>query len=166
MHSNSATDTGYLQYLGSVADELTALTLQQPRILDFGSGKEAVLTKLLRHSGFDCTAYDPLYGIGCNSLMQQYDLIVLCEVIEHIVELASTLHMIRKCCVPGGYVVIKTQPAPESVPAFFSWWYTHDPTHINFFTRRSLIVLSQVLDCIMEHHESATLFFFKKNFGC
>ena len=82
-HDNSLANEGYVKFLGQVADVVAGLGAGQPRVLDFGSGEKAVLAEILRQRGFDCVAYDPLCSKGQAALRDRYDIVVLCEVIEH-----------------------------------------------------------------------------------
>jgi SAM-dependent methyltransferase len=136
-HDNTLANAGYVQFLSEVADVVCGLAGPGARGLDFGSGQNAVLTALLRERGLGCVAYDPLYGIGPAALREQYDVVVLCEVIEHLRELRPALATIGACLRPGGRMVVRTQCYP-SVAEVPSWWYARDPTHLNFFAERTL----------------------------
>jgi hypothetical protein len=136
-HDNTETNSGYVRFLGETADLVAAIAKPAARILDFGAGENAVLTKLLQRRGFDCVAYDPVYGLGNAALAQRYDVVILCEVIEHLRELREEILALGKCVVPDGYVVVRTQCYP-SVTAIPSWWYARDATHINFFAPQTL----------------------------
>ncbi len=164
-HDNTRENAGYVRFLGEVAEVVGGIAPVSARILDFGSGENAVLAHLLRDQGHDCAAYDPLYGIGAEMLAdsrwrsralpggaetregvetlpglpRQYDVIVLCEVIEHLRDLRDELARIRACLAPGGRVVVRTQCYP-SLAALPTWWYARDATHINFFAPATLDV--------------------------
>ncbi|MBN2038243.1 MAG: methyltransferase domain-containing protein [Chitinispirillaceae bacterium] len=131
LHDNKPDHEGYRTFLDTVADCLVRVCDPPGKVLDFGSGPNAILTSLLRERGVDCTAYDPLYGIGKEALLGSYDTIALCEVIEHLRCLNSELGALRHLLRPGGRMLIRTKihPGPD---AFASWWYRSDITHINF----------------------------------
>jgi hypothetical protein len=131
LHDNTGGHAGYRSFLGEVADIIGQVTAQSGRILDFGSGRHAVLTSLLRERGYSCTAYDPLYGIGMDSTEFTYDTVVLCEVIEHLRDLKEDLRIITGQVNPSGTLVIRTGIHPRS-ESFGSWWYKNDRTHINY----------------------------------
>jgi len=134
LHERGRDDEGYRSYLAALADEVDRMPPTRPRILDVGSGPAAVLTELLVARGYDCRAYDPLYDLGLEHLAATWDLLVLCEVIEHFRDLGAELDRMRCLLAPGGYVLVKTEfyPSVEAVP---SWWYGRDETHVNFFDR-------------------------------
>jgi SAM-dependent methyltransferase len=136
-HDNRASNPGYRTFLGQVADVVVGLGTKNPRILDFGSGENAVLADILRDRGLACVAYDPLYGREPLALRQRYDVVVVCEVIEHLRQLRQELLAIRQCLNPDARIVVRTQCYP-SVAGITSWWYTHDTTHINFFSQQAL----------------------------
>jgi len=131
-HDNSPANAGYMTFLGQVADVVAGLKPKPGRVLDFGSGDNAVLTGILRQRGFDCTAYDPVYGLGLAALRDRYDTVVVCEVIEHLRDLRGDLALLKECLAPGGRVVVRTQCYP-SVATIPTWWYARDATHLNLF---------------------------------
>jgi hypothetical protein len=137
LHDNSPDHEGYRTFLNEVADLVVQRIDRSGRILDFGCGRHAVLTSILRERGFDCTAFDPLYGIGMEVLSDRYDTVVLCEVIEHMREVKNELRTIKELLNPCGTLVIQTR-LYTSLESFDSWWYKNDITHINFFGRTTI----------------------------
>jgi SAM-dependent methyltransferase len=136
-HDNTPTNEGYAKFLGQVADVVAAIAPGSARVLDFGSGENAVLADILRQRGFDCAAYDPVYGLGQAALRDRYDMVVLCEVIEHLRDLRAEILTLKGCLGPGGRVVVRTQCYP-SIAEMTTWWYARDATHLNFFSERTL----------------------------
>jgi hypothetical protein len=136
-HDNSRSNEGYVKFLGQVADVVAGLRKGPARVLDFGSGETAVLADLLRQRGFDCVAFDPLYGKGTSALSARYDVVVLCEVIEHLRDLHAEILSLQECLSSDGRIVVRTQCYP-SVADMASWWYARDATHLNFFSERTL----------------------------
>ena len=136
-HDNSPANEGYVEYLRQVADAVARLAVDKARVLDFGSGEQAVLAEILRQRGFDCVAYDPLYRKGQAALRDRYNIVVLCEVIEHLHDLRAEILSLKRCLGPRGRIVVRTQCYP-SVAEMTSWWYARDATHLNFFAERTL----------------------------
>jgi SAM-dependent methyltransferase len=143
-HDNTPSNLGYRRFLSEVADSVVGLGLGEGTVLDFGAGKHAVLTQLLRERGLRARDYDPLYGRGDDALEERYDLVVLCEVIEHLRDLRSELASLRECLRPAGRVLLRTQIYP-AVELIADWWYSRDPTHLNFFGEATMDTVAALL---------------------
>jgi SAM-dependent methyltransferase len=143
-HDNSPSNLGYRRFLCEVAAAVEGLNLGEGDILDFGAGENAVLTQLLRERGLRARDYDPLYGRGLDALDEHYDLVILCEVIEHLRDLTRELTRIQACLRPGGRVLLRTRIYP-SVEMMADWWYGRDPTHLNFLGRETLRTVAALL---------------------
>lgn len=157
LHDNDADHEGYLRYLGEMADAVRTRIKPPARILDFGSGKNAILTTLLRETGFDCTPYDPLYSIGLDELQLRYDAIILCEVIEHLRDLPGEIAKIKHALNPGGSVFIRTRLYPP-IEEFPHWWYKNDPTHINFFSYATIDKMAKIMRLSPARAEKTDIF--------
>jgi hypothetical protein len=144
LHDNTVANTGYVGFLNELADVVVREIPASGRVLDYGSGRNAVLTRLLRQKGYDCTAYDPLYSIGKDALAKKYDGVVLCEVVEHLRDLKKELANIKNAAGKSGKMFIRTKLYP-SLGNFPAWWYRNDITHVNFLSGRSLAVLAAML---------------------
>lgn len=144
-HDNLPDNADYRRYLQSVGDELRRIPIRTPRTLDFGSGPAAVLTGILSKQGLDCRAYDPLYGIDGDALAGTYDIVIACEVIEHLRDVRRELLLIGRLLEPGGYVLIRTK-LYQRTDQFPGWWYCADPTHINFLSKRTMRYVAQLLE--------------------
>jgi hypothetical protein len=134
-HNNTIENAGYVGFLNEMVAQAEALSFQSGPILDFGSGENAVLTELLNARGLACTAYDPLYGRA--QVAGPYALIIICEVIEHLRDLRGELARLHDLLAPDGKILVRTQPYP-SVDEIPAWWYSRDPTHLNFFSEDTL----------------------------
>jgi hypothetical protein len=144
LHENSIDHEGYVRFLNEIAVVVGEWSSPAGLLLDYGSGPETILTRLLRKNGYDCTPYDPLYDIGNDVFSRTYDTIVLCEVIEHLRDIRIETEKIKNVLNPAASVIIRTRlhPVPE---AFDSWWYKNDRTHVNFFSREAVSVLAALL---------------------
>jgi SAM-dependent methyltransferase len=163
LHDNSLSNAGYVKFLSQVADVATCVVddvLRIPpggaKVLDFGCGKEAVACRLLKDRGIDCRGYDPLYG----RLLPEsgrYDIIILCEVIEHLRDIRGELALIGGLLREGGVIILRTQ-IYDSPASFPNWWYAQDPTHINFFNEKSLSVAAGMAGKRLEKTEFSDIF--------
>jgi hypothetical protein len=159
LHDNSAGDSGYVRYLSGVADALERELPQNGRILDFGSGPDFVLTRILRQRGYCCEPYDPLYGIGAGALRRgnEYAAVIMCEVIEHLRTPAAELEAIGTVVAPDdGIVVIQTR-LYSAETEFPSWWYAQDPTHIAFYSFKTMEYIGRLLRGPVEYRADKNL---------
>ncbi len=143
-HENSAHNSEYVRYLTGISREIDRIPTPHPKILDFGSGPEYVLTRVLRKRGFDCEPYDPVYDLGEEQLSSQFDIVIICETIEHVRDIQKELLLLQRVCNPRGYIFIHTELYPRKED-FLHWWYALDPTHINFFSDNALVTLARLL---------------------
>lgn len=162
LHDNNADNAGYVNYLNTIVNVATGVVSRDKKIIDFGSGKNAVLTGLLKKKGYDCTAYDPLFDHNVNQKKNLYDVLIACEVVEHLRDLRDELFMIRELVKDRSEIIIRTQlyPQPEG---FLKWWYIQDLTHINFFSLKSMDVTCQILNCQFEETDEKDIFILKVN---
>ena len=143
-HDNSAADANYIEYIGSFADEIGRVPVASPRVLDFGSGPAQVLEKVLGERGVACVSYDPLYGIGEGALDGAYDVVAICEVMEHVRDLKKELDIVKRLINHSGYAVVRTELYTEQTD-FETWWYARDITHVNFFRLTTMLRIAEYL---------------------
>lgn len=146
LHDNGFSDNGYVRFLEEIVKVVEDLDPAGLRILDFGCGRNAVLSGLLQRKGFACDFYDPLYALGTRCLSEKYDIVVLCEVVEHLRNLKDEARIINNLLRQNGKVIVRTNPYP-SREEFRTWWYKEDLTHINFFSRKSVDVFAMKIGC-------------------
>ncbi len=137
LHDNTINNSGYVRYLSDIPNIISNLNIKNPKVLDFGSGKNTVLEILLKREGFSCFSYDPLYNIGLDFLSQKFDIVVLFEVIEHAYNIENELDLISRLLKKGSVLILRTELLDDSV-IFKNWWYKEDPTHVNFFNFQSI----------------------------
>lgn len=137
LHDNTIGNSGYVRFLGEVSETVASYCTPDERILDYGCGKDAVLTELLRQRGLKCDPFDPLYDFPPLTFDRQYDVVILCEVIEHCRNVRVTLSEIDRLLAPGGILFVRTKCYPP-VNRLTTWWYTQDLTHVCFFSRTAL----------------------------
>ncbi|NLE02129.1 MAG: class I SAM-dependent methyltransferase, partial [Fibrobacter sp.] len=144
-HNNNLSNTGYVAFLSKLKNVINEITPKYTDVLDFGCGKNAVLSELLRNDGYNVHSYDPLFDMPLEDEDRKYNVIVLCEVIEHIRDLQNDIALIKRLLKSGGKVLIRTRLMP-SVTEVPRWWYAQDKTHINFFSEQSIAVLAGYLN--------------------
>jgi SAM-dependent methyltransferase len=145
LHDNSIDNKGYIEFLEKIVSVIADRFPVDCTILDFGSGANAVLGKILDKKGYSCDSYDPLFNIQRSSDFVLYDIIVICEVIEHLRFLQNDLEFIKKHLKPDGTIIIRTQLYPDA-KKFLNWWYIQDLTHINFFSPVTIAFVASQLN--------------------
>lgn len=143
-HTNTASDKNYVAYLSGIAADILALPVASPCVLDFGSGPEHVLSDILNGRGAVCVPHDPMYGLDASGSQEKFDIVVLCETIEHVRNLSQELGLISRLVKSDGYVYIHTQ-LYDDIPDMHSWWYLIDVTHINFFCLRTMEKIGEMI---------------------
>lgn len=136
-HNNTLENAGYTEYLGAIVSTVEHIGKTSPKILDFGCGERAVLTSLLNKNGYDCVAYDPVFEKEIPDRSSKFDIVVLCEVIEHLRDIPEELKLINTLLKNDGVLIIRTRLYP-SFQGIEKWWYAQDKTHINFFSKKAI----------------------------
>ena len=136
-HNNVSSDPRYIKYLTKTVDFVEPHRDSNSKILDFGSGKNAVLEYVYKNRGIKIDSYDPMYGIGLSLEKKSYDIVILCEVIEHLINPKKELEFINSLLKTDGMIFIRTSIFNDSMD-FATWWYRKDPTHIIFFSNRTI----------------------------
>ena len=144
LHDNSMENTGYVEMLNRFIQDFILPRIRPPAVvLDFGSGPEPVLSNLLKQRGFSCDSYDPYFASFQLNMNNQYDLIILFEVIEHLTDPVHVMSALFSLLHDGKYCVISTLFHPEQSDRFETWWYRRDITHRSFFSAETFYTLAE-----------------------
>jgi len=130
-HENSETDSGYREYLTSIAVSIRPHLKHGEKGLDFGCGRTKLLAEILSPQTID--SYDVYFHPEESLLEQNYDFIIMSEVIEHLRDPALTMKKLRTL---SSKFFIKTKMYPDK-EEFGSWFYKRDNTHVQFFNETS-----------------------------
>lgn len=143
-HNNSLRDEGYRNFLESfikpILQELTYLEIN--KILDYGSGPEPELCRLLMQYALEGTileescdirGWDPFFAPDTDFFKEGADLVTCLEVAEHFENPREDMKKMADCCRPDGYVAVGTMLLP-GISEFKNWWYRSDFTHVAFYT--------------------------------
>ncbi len=133
LHENSISDEGYTAFLGRVIKPLKERFPPASSVLDFGSGPNPVLARLLRHEGFEVDIYDSFFAANTAVFDQTFDVITLTEVLEHLSGPGEEIARLDGALRPGGSIAVMMRLLDES-DDFSNWHYKNDPTHISFFS--------------------------------
>lgn len=137
LHKNDVTATDYQNFVSPLTDWLASLYPCGSRGLDFGCGTAPILAFMLRKHGLKMFEYDPYFAADASALKESYDFVVASEVVEHFYSPATEFSRLRELIKPGGHLGLMTLLVPENVH-FESWHYRRDPTHVVFYSRRTL----------------------------
>jgi len=145
-HKNALHNSGYLDFITSFLEESVKPYIQPGEaVLDFGSGPVPALSWLLRKDGYNTDSYDPFFHPDNSWETKKYKAVVLLEVLEHLASPVETLGKIKSSLRKNGFLCIRSNLHQENISDFSTWWYRQDPTHISFFSERTIHYLSSKL---------------------
>jgi SAM-dependent methyltransferase len=136
LHENSPGDPGYRKFLSRLFEPMAECILPASRGLDFGCGPGPALSLMFGERGHRMAVFDPFFAPDSSVLDIEYDFVTATEVIEHLHRPKETLERMWSCVKPGGYLGLMTQLVIDQ-SAFSRWRYTHDATHVCFYTRKT-----------------------------
>lgn len=143
-HVNSMDDPHYVSYFRAFIEKtlLDHCTVGMVG-LDFGSGPEPVLAKLLeRDYGFRMDIYDLFYSPDKSYDNQTYDFITVTEVLEHLRTPMAYFELFGTLLKEDGILAVMTNFHSNSEQHFNKWHYTRDHSHISFYTPRTFDVIA------------------------
>lgn len=140
LHNNN--DENYLTYQNNFYEMIKDYL--NGDILDYGCGDNHVLSTILCKNGYDSFYYDLYFYKNEDVFVKSYDVIILEEVIEHLMEPILVLKRLSKLLKKDGRLIIRTNFIKDGTN-LNSWWYLRDITHISFFTLNSFSICSQLL---------------------
>lgn len=136
-HDNTELTPGYRGFLNrSLAPLCEKVTSDFPSSaigLDFGCGEGAFLSVMAAEKGLLIKNYDLYYHNHSSLLGEQYDYIVMTEVLEHIARPAELLPKLLAMLKAKGFLLVMTKRV-LSQSRFAQWHYKQDPTHICFYS--------------------------------
>jgi hypothetical protein len=139
LHANTPDDSGYVGYLEAYSREHIEPHLEKgAMLLDFGCGREPVLASLLEKRGFSCACYDKYFFNDRTVLEARYDAVILLEVLEHLFDVRTAFMGFHSLLKEDGLLFIRTRLHQGDRAAFLSWWYVQDPTHVAFYSERTM----------------------------
>lgn len=136
-HNNSLENEGYVKMFNDYLD-FTLEGLHVKTALDFGSGPTPVLAELLKRRDLHVDYFDKFYQPQKVYEDKSYDLITSTEVFEHLENPKDILSILTKHLNPHGIISLMTLFHTNKQEDFLKWWYRRDPTHITFFTPKSI----------------------------
>jgi len=163
-HNNTEENLGYVAMFQDFIDKtITPHRAGIKTALDFGSGPNPVLARILDKNGFETEYFDKFFSPEKVYEGKQYDLITSTEVIEHISDVQEVMALFSKHLNNGGFLALMTQFHPDDQEAYLNWWYRRDPTHISFFRPKTFTVLAEQHGFILRYNDNKKLLLLQKN---
>ncbi|MGX5915213.1 class I SAM-dependent methyltransferase [Aliidiomarina sp. Khilg15.8] len=143
-HTNDPEDGRYRDFLSQLSTPL--LTKVRPGMhgLDFGSGPGPTLNLMLEEQGMTMSIYDIYYAPDQGQLQRKYDFVTCSEVAEHFAEPGKSWPELVGLVQPGGWLGVMTSLfISDNVEDFQRWGYKRDPTHVSFYTPKTMQWLAE-----------------------
>ncbi len=160
-HNNDPNDHRYRHFLSQLLVPLLERIQQKSNGLDFGSGPGPTLSLMLEECGHSVDLYDKFYANDISVFEKKYDFITATEVVEHLSEPMAEISRLIEMLNNQGHLAVMTQILTPQID-FSSWYYKNDPSHIGFFTKKSLSFLASYLNIEVYFISERVVFFQKK----
>lgn len=136
-HNNDIEDPRYQNFVSPITSRVLEDFSTEKRGLDYGCGTGPVATTELEKEGFNIALYDPYFYPNTEVLNAKYNFIICCEVMEHFYEPKREFSDLAARLNPSGKLYCKTSIFSKEIN-FDNWYYKNDPTHVFFYTEKSL----------------------------
>lgn len=136
-HNNDIEDPRYQNFVSPITFRILEDFSTEKKGLDYGCGTGPVATTELEKEGFNIVLYDPYFYPNKEVLNTTYDFIICCEVMEHFYEPKREFSDLATRLNSGGKLYCKTSIYSKEIN-FDNWFYKNDPTHVFFYTEKSL----------------------------
>jgi cyclopropane fatty-acyl-phospholipid synthase-like methyltransferase len=94
--------------------------------------------------GFDILPYDPYFAPDQSVLESRFDFITCTETAEHFSSPGTEFKQLHSLLKAGGILGVMTSMSADW-SQFPNWHYNRDPTHIAYYSRRTLEWVSDSL---------------------
>ncbi len=136
-HENNVEDKGYQKFVSPITSSVMSDFKKDAKGLDFGAGTGPVIAKLLQGRGYDVSLYDPFFHNHPELLEKKYDFIACCEVMEHFHDPYKEFSLLRKLLNRSAKLYCMSEIYNDRID-FAYWYYKNDPTHIFFYTVKTI----------------------------
>jgi hypothetical protein len=158
LHQNHADNKGYLDFLQTLINPLLSRVKQGAKGLDYGSGPEPVFAELLRNNGYQVEIYDPFFADDKSVLQHRYDFLTCVETVEHFHNPRKDWKLMRDLVREEGWIGVKTSFLEPAID-FSSWYYKEDPTHVCFYSKKTLRWIGTEFELTSEFEGTSNIFF-------
>lgn len=160
-HNNTPEDLNYRKFLSKLLTPLVQNINPKSHGLDYGSGPGPTLSIMLEEIGFNVAIYDIYFSPNTLVLDKQYDFITCTETSEHFSTPKEEFENFQKILKPKGYIGIMTSMI-EDPESFLDWYYNRDPTHISFYSKKTMSWIAKNFNWTIKFSDS-TVTLFKKS---
>ena len=136
-HQNSPDDAGYVTFLSRIIQPLQSYLYENAVGLDFGSGPNPVLSKILKDKGYNVEIYDPYFAPDLKVFHRKYDFITATEVVEHMHHPAEDFKRMFSALEEKGVLALMTKLRTPDIK-FTTWHYKNDLTHVSFYSQKTM----------------------------
>jgi len=157
LHENDPYDPGYREFHSRLYNPLNSCIEENSSGLDFGCGSGSALCAMLEEAGHSMEKYDKFFEPDVSVLEGEYDFICASEVVEHLQTPLEELTMLCELLKERGYLCIMTKMVTDR-QAFSTWHYTHDRSHIAFFSRETFRFLADLLNARLTFPDRDVIF--------
>ena len=159
-HRNDPNDKRYRKFLSKIFEPLVCQISKPSRGLDFGCGPGPTLSVMFEDAGHEVDLFDKFYNPNKEIFNNKYDFITATEVLEHLhspgIELKRLFGMLHE----GGRLGVMTRILSEEID-FQSWFYKDDPTHICFYSNKTMNYLANKYSCSVKFYSNDVAIFSK-----
>jgi len=142
LHDNDPGNTGYRAFLARAVECLRPHLQKGARGLDYGCGPSPVLASLFDAEGFPTAFFDPIFHKNSSPLGETYDFVTCTEAAEHFHRPREEFARLDSLLRLEGWLAVMTKRI-EDRRAFRDWHYHRDPTHVCFYSIRTMNWLAQ-----------------------
>ncbi|MFP5471753.1 MAG: class I SAM-dependent methyltransferase, partial [Bacteroidia bacterium] len=133
---NNSNDKGYREFVSPIIERIKKDFSSTHSGLDFGSGKDSSILKILKESNYNIRPYDPFFIDETSLLEQHYDYITCCEVIEHFHHPKKEFALLKNLLKQKGKLYCMTHIYSPDIN-FETWYYKNDPTHVFIYQNKT-----------------------------
>ena len=157
---NDIHDENYRLFLSKLFKPLKDKLKNEAKGLDFGCGPGPALAEMLKEEGYGVDLYDPFFFDNERVLTKAYDFITCTETIEHFFEPIKEFKKIDDMLVKEGFLGVMTKFLGDEKD-FGQWYYRKDPTHVAFYSPKTIEVIASMMGWTYEIPEKDVVLFKK-----
>lgn len=162
LHQNDPSDDGYRRFLMLLTEPLLERVHAGAEGLDFGCGPGPTLNLMLEDAGIHMALYDIFYYPDKAPLQRRYDLVTCTEVVEHFNAPSASWPILVSLLKERAWLAVMTSLFTREAPeAFLAWQYKNDPTHVSFYTPKTMQWLANRFGLECEILSQRVIFFRK-----